>query len=75
MNELLEARLRCLEAAAKNPTPHPQGYTAGVLEAAQKFEAWVCSSRPAGKVGLPGTVVKVEGPDVLAVQARLHEIL
>lgn len=36
-----EIRLRCIEAAARNPTPHPKGYAAGILEAAQEWEAWV----------------------------------
>ena len=34
-------RLRCIEAAARNPAPHADGYTAGILQSAQKFAAWV----------------------------------
>lgn len=41
-----EIRLRCIEAVARNPLPHPQGYSAGVLEAAQKFADWVFGVRP-----------------------------
>ena len=48
-NHLLEVRLRCLEVAAKAPVPHHEGYAAGILESAQRFEEWVCSDRPAGK--------------------------
>lgn len=37
----VEVRLRCLEAAARNPLPHAKGYAAGVIETAQAFYAWV----------------------------------
>ena len=37
-----EVRLRCIEAAARNPdTRHPGGLAAGVLVAAQAWEAWI----------------------------------
>ena len=36
-----EVRMRCLEAAAKNPLPHKDGFAAGVLETAQVFANWV----------------------------------
>jgi hypothetical protein len=36
-----EIRLRCLEAAARNPTPHADGYAAGAVAAAQKFYEFV----------------------------------
>lgn len=36
-----EVRLRCIEAAAKAPIPHEQGYAAGMLAAAQSWAAWV----------------------------------
>ena len=37
-----EIRLRCVEAAARNPDPrHPGGFAAGVLAAAQVWEAWI----------------------------------
>lgn len=39
----VEVRLRCLEAAAQPAlvAPHEKGYAAGILAAAQQFEAWV----------------------------------
>jgi hypothetical protein len=39
--DVLEFRLRCLEAAARNPSPHKDGYAAGVVESAQKYADWV----------------------------------
>ena len=39
--EQSELRLRLIEAAAKNPTPHKDGYAAGVLETATKWEQFV----------------------------------
>lgn len=36
-----EIRLRLIEAAAKNPIPHRDGFAAGVLEQAKTWEAWV----------------------------------
>jgi hypothetical protein len=36
-----EIRLRLIEAAARNPVPHPEGFAAGVLAAAQQWEAYV----------------------------------
>jgi hypothetical protein len=50
-----EVRLRCVEAAARNPTPHPEGYTAGILEAAEKWATWIFGGRPAAgtTLGLP----------------------
>lgn len=44
-----EARLRCIEAAARNPVPHAQGYAAGVLETARLWEEYIFSN-----VGVPG---------------------
>lgn len=39
-------RLRCLEAAARNPDArHTGGITVGVLEQASKYSAWVLSGR------------------------------
>jgi hypothetical protein len=54
-----EIRLRCIEAAARTPTPHADGYTAGVLEAAKKYADWVTDEKfvppligmPAAKLG------------------------
>ncbi len=46
-----EIRLRCIEAAARTPTPHGAGYPAGVLEAAEKWATWVLG-KPA-PLGLP----------------------
>lgn len=37
----IEVRLRCIEAAAKNPVPHKDGFAAGILEAAKLWEQWV----------------------------------
>jgi hypothetical protein len=48
-----EIRLRCIEAAAKNPTPHPEGYASGVLQSAQKWAGWVLENQAAHK---PGTI-------------------
>lgn len=36
-----EVRLRLIEAAARNPLPHAEGYAAGVLETAAKWERYV----------------------------------
>lgn len=36
-----EIRLRLIEAAARNPTPHPDGFAAGVLAAAGAWEQYV----------------------------------
>ncbi len=36
-----EIRMRCLEAAAKSPVPHRDGYAAGILEAARQWAQWV----------------------------------
>ena len=49
-----EIRLRLIEAAARNPVPHPGGFVAGVLAAAKEWEAYV-NFPPAGKgtLGLP----------------------
>jgi len=37
----VEVRMRCLEAAAKNPIPHKDGFAAGVLESAKAWATWV----------------------------------
>lgn len=49
-----EIRLRCIEAAAKNPVPHKDGFGAAVLEQAKQWSAWVLSEA-GGKstLGLP----------------------
>jgi hypothetical protein len=39
-----EVKLRCIEAAAKNPTPNPKGFAVGVLEAAGLWAEWVWPS-------------------------------
>ena len=53
-----EIRLRCIEAAARNPVPHVDGYAAGVVDAAAKYERFVVGQGVADKVrstlGLPG---------------------
>jgi len=37
-----EVRLRCIEAAARNPDPrHPEGFAVGVLAAAKVWESWI----------------------------------
>lgn len=36
-----EIRLRLIEAAARNPVPHPDGFAAAVLAAARQWEAYV----------------------------------
>lgn len=58
-NSEQEIRLRCIEAAARNPQVHPEGYTAGVLAAAGAYEAFVKGGaqgvfdRLKGTLGLP----------------------
>jgi hypothetical protein len=42
--EPAEIRLRLIEAAAKNPTPHKDGYAAGVLATATEWEKFVKGS-------------------------------
>lgn len=44
-----ELRMKCIEAAARNPLPHPDGYAAGILESAQAFYAWVASGKSGEK--------------------------
>lgn len=48
-----EIRLRCIEAAAKNPTPDPEGYAAGVQKTAAAWAEWVAP--------VPTTTVPVQG--------------
>lgn len=53
-----EIRLRCIEAAARNPdTRHPDGLAAGVLAAAQVWESWIINDvakrPPGGTLTLP----------------------
>ena len=48
-----EIRLRLIEAAARNPTPHRDGFAAGVLEAAAKWEQYVKGELKPGTLGLP----------------------
>lgn len=50
----LEIRLRLVEAAAKNPLPHAQGFAAGVLETARTWEAYVQGAEK--NPGEPGQV-------------------
>lgn len=54
MNDDTEVRLRCLEAAARNPFPHSGGMAVGVLEAAQKWSEWVLGQPPAAQAGAKG---------------------
>lgn len=55
--EAIEARLRCIEAAAKTPMVHSKGQAEGVLETASLWFDYVFSGRKAdaGKppLGLP----------------------
>jgi hypothetical protein len=47
-----EIKLRLVEAAAKNPTPHPDGFAAGVLETTRLWFEYVNSEeRPAAGNG------------------------
>jgi hypothetical protein len=39
--DAVQVRLRCIEAAARNPVPNVDGYAAGILAAAKVFSAWV----------------------------------
>ena len=48
-----EIRLRCIEAAAKNPQPHKDGYSAAVLGAASVWFDWIISKPKEGPLGLP----------------------
>lgn len=49
-----EIRLRLIEAAARNPVPHTDGFAAGVLEAAAKWEEFVTGKISGkGTLGLP----------------------
>lgn len=47
-----EIRLRLIEAAARNPVPHDDGFIAGVLAAAQKWEQYVLA-KSGSTLGLP----------------------
>lgn len=49
-----EIKLRCIEAAAKHPTVHANGFAAGVLENATLWFDWIKSNQKAGTLGLPG---------------------
>lgn len=44
----VEARLRLIEAAAKNPFPHADGFAAGVQETASTWFDWVFSGGEPG---------------------------
>lgn len=50
-----EIRLRLIEAAARSPMVHPEGFAAGVLETAAKWEEYVLPKISGGKgtLGLP----------------------
>lgn len=49
-----EIRLRLVEAAARFPVPHKDGFAAGALEAAQKWEQYVLGKiSGSGTLGLP----------------------
>ena len=39
--EVRTIRLRCIEAASKAPMTHQEGYVAAVMEAADKWYAWI----------------------------------
>ncbi len=39
----IEIRMRCIEAAARNPYPHPAGVARGVLESAEAWYEWIIS--------------------------------
>ena len=48
-----EIRLRLIEAAARNPTPHRDGFAAGVVEMAEKWEDYILKNSGKGTLGLP----------------------
>lgn len=48
-----EIRVRLIEAAARNPLPHPQGFAAGVLGVAGQWEQYVLKISGKGTLGLP----------------------
>jgi len=60
--DAIEVRMRCIEAAAKNPTPHNSGFPAGTLEVAKMWAEWVLPG-PA-KVANP-TKTQATGADSL----------
>ena len=54
MMDAREVRLRCIEAAARNPDPrHPGGFAAGVLAAAQVWESWIINDVGKNTLTLP----------------------
>jgi hypothetical protein len=46
MDTVSEVRVRCIEAAAKFPQSHKDGYTAGVQEMAAEWAAWILAEQP-----------------------------
>ena len=52
-----EIKLRCVEAAARNPYPHPDGLVAGVRAAAQEWFEWIKAAPSKGTLGLPKKLV------------------
>lgn len=48
-----EIKLRCLEAAARMPQPHADGFAVGVKETASGWFDWIKSNQKAGTLGLP----------------------
>ena len=47
-----EVLLRCIEAAAKNPVPHAEGFAVSVRETAEAWARWIQTGLPTDKKGL-----------------------
>jgi len=52
--DAIEVKMRCIEAAARNPLPHSGGMAVGVLESAQKWSEWVLGQPQAAQAGAKG---------------------
>jgi len=62
MMDAIEVRMRCIEAAAKNPTPHNDGFPTGTLESAKMWAEWVL---PGPETAPKLTKIKTTGADSL----------
>ena len=48
-----EIRLRLIDIAQRASVPHKDGYAAGVVETAAKWEQYVCGTNAKAPLGLP----------------------
>lgn len=60
-----EIRLRCIEAAARQPFPHKDGPVAAVQHAASIWFDWINGDSPVPGVAKPEPVKAPKGKDVL----------